>query len=149
MVVTFTDCVLVEIVLVGTVLVGDTISWKPKFRSFKTNSDFFYLIERVISKSRGQILYRRSWSRGESPCRTSTWSSTAGRKSTWGTTVGRKLLGHWLAWILWSWRRPEIIKDCFRVFCFAFTLGLLALSKTFWKIETANAIFWMYLGGTA
>ena len=22
-------------------------------------------------------------------------------------------------------------------------------SKTFWKIETANAIFWMYLGGTA
>ena len=21
--------------------------------------------------------------------------------------------------------------------------------KTFWKIETANAIFWMYLGGTA
>ena len=115
MVVTFTDCVLVEIVLVGTVLVGDTISWKPKFRSFKTNSDFFYLIERVISKSRGQILYRRSWSRGESPCRTSTWSSTAGRKSTWGTTVGRKLLGHWLAWILWSWRRPEN-KDCFRIF---------------------------------
>ena len=22
-------------------------------------------------------------------------------------------------------------------------------SKTFWKIETANAIFWKYLGGTA
>ena len=24
-----------------------------------------------------------------------------------------------------------------------------ACGKTFWKIETANAIFWMYLGGTA
>ena len=24
-----------------------------------------------------------------------------------------------------------------------------AQTKTFWKIETANAIFWMYLGGTA
>ena len=23
------------------------------------------------------------------------------------------------------------------------------ITKTFWKIETANAIFWMYLGGTA
>ena len=23
------------------------------------------------------------------------------------------------------------------------------LAKTFWKIETAHAIFWMYLGGTA
>ena len=22
-------------------------------------------------------------------------------------------------------------------------------AKTFWKIETANTIFWMYLGGTA
>ena len=40
--VTFTDCVLVEIVLVGTVLVEDTISWKPKFSSFKTNSEFFF-----------------------------------------------------------------------------------------------------------
>ena len=88
---------------------------------------FFYLIERVISKSRGQILYRRSWSRGESPCRTPTRSSTAGWKSTCGTTVGRKLLGHWLAWILWSWRRPEN-KDCLKKNCFAFILGLLVLS---------------------
>ena len=23
------------------------------------------------------------------------------------------------------------------------------IAKTFWKIESANAIFWMYLGGTA
>ena len=27
--------------------------------------------------------------------------------------------------------------------------GELGISKTFWKIETTNAIFWMYLGGTA
>ena len=25
----------------------------------------------------------------------------------------------------------------------------LVQPKTFWKIETAHAIFWMYLGGTA
>ena len=25
----------------------------------------------------------------------------------------------------------------------------IAVTKTFWKIETAHAIFWMYLGGTA
>ena len=25
----------------------------------------------------------------------------------------------------------------------------MAEVKTFWKIETANAIFWLYLGGTA
>ena len=25
----------------------------------------------------------------------------------------------------------------------------VAKPKTFWKIETAHAIFWMYLGGTA
>ena len=35
---------------------------------------------------------------------------------------------------------------------YAFDHGLILLlgfSKTFWKIESANAIFWMYLGGTA
>ena len=28
-------------------------------------------------------------------------------------------------------------------------LTLEVAGKTFWKIETAHAIFWMYLGGTA
>ena len=31
----------------------------------------------------------------------------------------------------------------------ALSLRMLVEVKTFWKIETANAIFWMYLGGTA
>ena len=26
---------------------------------------------------------------------------------------------------------------------------IVVVLKTFWKIETANAIYWMYLGGTA
>ena len=36
------------------------------------------------------------------------------------------------------------IKKAEKTFIIAFDL-----LKTFWKIETANAIFWMYLGGTA
>ena len=41
----------------------------------------------------------------------------------------------------WVWKRDFV--------GFTTLLYELAKCKTFWKIETAHAIFWMYLGGTA